>query len=121
MVKNPPANAGDGRDTGSIPESGGSPGGGPGNPLRYSCLENPMDRGAWPAVLHKAIESGMTEGLSTHILPPSAERRLIRGKSTCSVGSVGVFSPISQMRKLSSRLIPQSHLTHVPGLGRWPW
>ena len=46
VVKNPPANAGDTRDAGSIFESGRSPGGGHGNPLQYSCLENPMDRGA---------------------------------------------------------------------------
>ena len=49
MVKNPPANVGDIRDTGSIPGLGGSPGGGHGNPFQYSCLENPMDRGALPA------------------------------------------------------------------------
>ena len=48
MVKNPPANAG---DTGSIPGSGRSPGEGNGNPLRYSCLENSMDRGAWWAIV----------------------------------------------------------------------
>ena len=47
MVKNPPANAGDIRDEGSTPGLGRSPGGGHGNPLQYSCLENPMDRGAW--------------------------------------------------------------------------
>ena len=46
VVKNPPANAGD-RDAVSIPELGGSPGGGHSNLLQYSCLENPMDRGAW--------------------------------------------------------------------------
>ena len=46
MVKNPTANAGDVRDPGSIPGSGRSPGEGNGNPLQYSCLENPMDRGA---------------------------------------------------------------------------
>ena len=45
--KDLPANAGDIRDTGLIPGSGRSPAGGNGNPLRYSCLENPMDRGAW--------------------------------------------------------------------------
>ena len=53
VVKNSPANAGDVRDTGSIPifhGSGKSPGGGNGNPLQYSCLENPKDRGAWPTV-----------------------------------------------------------------------
>ena len=47
VVKNLPAKAGDIRDMGSIPESGRSPGGGHGNPLQYSCLENSMDRGAW--------------------------------------------------------------------------
>ena len=52
MVKNPPASAGDLRDTGLIPELGRSPGGGHGNPLHYSCLENPMDRGAWRAIVH---------------------------------------------------------------------
>ena len=51
MVKNPSANAGDARDTGSIPRSGRSPGGRNGNPLQYSCLENPMDRGAWRATV----------------------------------------------------------------------
>ena len=47
MVKNPPANAGDIRDAGLVPGSGRCPGGGHGNPRQYSCLENPMDRGAW--------------------------------------------------------------------------
>ena len=47
MVKNPPANTGDIRDAGLIPGSGRVPGGGYGNPLQYSCLENSMDRGAW--------------------------------------------------------------------------
>ena len=49
MVKNPSANAG---DVSLIPGSGRSPGGGNGNPLQYSCLENPMDRGAWWATVH---------------------------------------------------------------------
>ena len=53
MVKNSPANAGDVRDAGLIPGSGRSPGGGHGNPLQYSCLENPMDRGAWWAMAHR--------------------------------------------------------------------
>ena len=46
-VKNPPAKAGDTRDVGWIPGLGRSPGGGNGNAFQYSCLENPMDRGAW--------------------------------------------------------------------------
>ena len=61
MVKNPPANSGDLGDSGSIPGSGRSPGGGHGNPLQYSCLANPMDRGAWRATVHGVTESGMTE------------------------------------------------------------
>ena len=52
VVKNLPANVGDIKDLGSIPRLGRSPGGGHGNPLRYSCLENPMDRGAWQATVH---------------------------------------------------------------------
>ena len=47
MAKNPPASAGDAGDVGWIPGLEGSPGGGNGNPLQYSCLDNPMDRGAW--------------------------------------------------------------------------
>ena len=58
VVKNLPANVG---DMGSVPESGRPPGGGHGNPLRYFCLENPMDRGAWRATVHRAAESDMTE------------------------------------------------------------
>ena len=57
MVKNPPASAGDVWDTGSIPESGRSPRGGHGNALQYSCLENPMDRGAWWAAVHSVTQS----------------------------------------------------------------
>ena len=52
-----PANAGDARDTSLIPGSGRSPGGGNGNPLQYSCLGNPMDRGAWWATVHGVTKS----------------------------------------------------------------
>ena len=55
------ANAGDTRDVGSIPGLGGSPGGGYGDPLQYSCLQNPMDRGAWQASVHRVAELDMTE------------------------------------------------------------
>ena len=58
VVQNPPANAGDIRDVGSIPGSGRSPGGRNSNLLQYSRLENPMDRGAWRATVHG---SDMTE------------------------------------------------------------
>ena len=51
------ANAGDIRDVGLIPGSGRAPGGGHGNPLQYSCLENPLDRGAWRATVHRVAKS----------------------------------------------------------------
>ena len=57
VVKNPPANAGDARDAGSIPGLGRSSRVGNGNSLQYSCLENPMDGGAWWAAAHGAAES----------------------------------------------------------------
>ena len=57
MVKTPPANAGDIRNAGSNPGLGRSPGEGNGNPLQYSCLENPMDRGAWQATIYKITKS----------------------------------------------------------------
>ena len=57
VVKNLPASAGDIREVGSIPGLGRSPGGGHGNPLQYSCLEKPMDRGAWQAAVHRVTKS----------------------------------------------------------------
>ena len=57
VIKNPRADAGDARDAGSIPGLGRSLGGGHGNPLQYSCLENPMDRGAWWATVHGVAQS----------------------------------------------------------------
>ena len=57
MVKNLSANAGDLRDTGYIPGLGKSTGGGHSNPLHYSCLENPMDRGAWQVVVYRITKS----------------------------------------------------------------
>ena len=57
MVKNPSPNAGDARDEGSIPGSGGSPRGGSGNPLKYSWLENPLDKIAWQATIHRVTKS----------------------------------------------------------------
>ena len=57
VVKNSPANARDIRDVGSVPESGRSPGGRLGNPLQSFCLENPMERGAWQAMVHMVLKS----------------------------------------------------------------
>ena len=57
VVKNMPANAGDVRETGSVSGSGRFSAGGDGNPLQYSCLENPMDRAAWQATVHEVAKS----------------------------------------------------------------
>ena len=61
MVKSLPDSAGDIRDVGSIPGSGRSPTGGHGNLLQYSCLENPIDRGGWRAMVHRVAESDTNE------------------------------------------------------------
>ena len=65
VIKNPPANARDIRDTGSIPGSGSSPGEGQGNSLQYPCLENSMDSGSWQATVHGVTKSQTR--LSTHV------------------------------------------------------
>ena len=74
VVKNPSANAG---DSGSIPRSGRSPGAGNGNPLQYSCQDNPMDRGGWWTTVHGVTkELDMTEHTCTHnckVLPKGQE------------------------------------------------
>ena len=81
LVKNPPANAGDMRDADLIPRLGRSPGEGHGNPLQYSCLENPMDRGTWWATVHRVTKTqAQLKQLSTHAhnLPMVREEK--RGK-----------------------------------------
>ena len=60
MVEILPANAGAVRDTGSVPELGRSPEGGNGNPLQYTCLENPIDRGTWQAIVHSIAKTSDT-------------------------------------------------------------
>ena len=67
MIKNPPSNAGDIRDSGLIPGLGRSPGGGNGSPLQYPCLKNPMDREAWWATAYKVTKS-MTLHLSMSMM-----------------------------------------------------
>ena len=68
VVKNPPANAGDTRDAGSILGSGRSPGIGNANPLQYSCLESSMDRGLWRATVHNVAKSWTWQWLSMHTI-----------------------------------------------------
>ena len=74
MLKNPSVNAEDTRDMGWIPGLGRSPGRGNGNPLQYSCLGNPMDRGAWWATVHKVAKS--QRGLSDSPSPPSTNTHM---------------------------------------------
>ena len=57
VIKSLPVNARDIRDTSLIPALGRSPGGGSGNPMQYSCLENPLDRGVWKAIVHRVTKS----------------------------------------------------------------
>ena len=79
VVKNPPANTGRLRDTGLIPESGRSPGGGHGNPLQSSQLENTIDRGAWQAMVHWVTRSWTwLKQLSTHIHPNRLKSKFLR-------------------------------------------
>ena len=67
VMKNPPANGGDARDTDMIPGLRRFPGRGHGNPLQYFCLESPMDRGAWQAMVHSVVKSQTRlKQLSTH-------------------------------------------------------
>ena len=67
MVKNPPANAGDIKGTGLIPRWRRSPVGGNGNCIQYSCLENPMDRGAWWSMVYGVTKSQpLLKRLSMH-------------------------------------------------------
>ena len=61
VVKNPPANVGNIKDAGSFPGLGRSPGGEHGNPLQVSCLENPIDRGTWRALVHGVTEADTAE------------------------------------------------------------
>ena len=127
VVKNPPANPGDIREVGLIPGLGRSPGGGLGNPFQYSFLENPMDLGAWRAIVHSVSKSGQdwssfacmhtqTEGMykTIPIKSPGAE-------------SLMHFSR-SQHIPCVSQLVAggiKHVLLHLPGRGLWklglPW
>ena len=69
MVNKPPANGGDARDVGSVSGSGRSHGEGNGNPLQYSYLENPMDRGAWQATVHGVSKSRTMTKLQASLSP----------------------------------------------------
>ena len=103
VVKNVPANAGDVRGAGSSPESGRSPGGGHGNPLLYSCLKNPRDRGAWRATVQAedvqlVRELYFPRNAPAYICPPQIAAE-VREKLllTCSKDSTTPGQPQSSM------------------------
>ena len=87
MVKNLPTNTGDARDEGSIPGSGRSPGVGHGNPLQYSCLENPMDRGACWATVHGVVVKSWTGlkrlGIKAFLAVTTGDRVLVGRGQGC--------------------------------------
>ena len=115
LVKNLPANSGDVRDPGLIPRLGRSPGGGHGHSLQYSCLENPMERGAWRASPWTHKESDTIEQLSTycsnvrrsHLLPPPTPSLPV-----CPPLSLYLFSASLPSILVASETSP----CHVPSL-----
>ena len=95
VVKNPPANATDVRDAGLIPGLGRSPEGGHDNPLQYSCLENPMDKGAWRATVHRVAKSQtQLKRLSMHALGYNGNNYCISTMCLCEdIISVNLLPP----------------------------
>ena len=113
MVKNLLTSAGDVRDTGSIPGPGRCLGGGHGNPLQYSCLQNPRDRGAWWATVHRVTESDTTE--RTHV--ESLSRSLVAMLSDV-VLTVLTVDPVSGMVHLGTgvRALGPPPMLPTPGI-----
>ena len=113
VVKNLPDNGGDIKNVGSIPGSGRCPGGGHGNPLQYSCLENPMARGAWWATVHRVAKSRtLLKWLSTHAEHWVEFSELYSRYSLVitfihinSVNSVNMSVPISPLTPLPASLL----------------
>ena len=96
MVKNLPAYAGDTGDMGSTPGLGRSPGERNGNPLQFSCLENAMDRVAWPAIVHRVAESDMTE--------LACMSRFECRKSSCTLGNLLILGTLGHLVILTKSL-----------------
>ena len=93
VIENPPANAGEVRDAGSIPGSGRSPGGGRGNPLYYSCLENPRDGGAWWAAVSGVAQRTRLMQLSSS---SSSSSKSLRDKNDVLPSSPCVHAKLFQ-------------------------
>ena len=123
VVKSPSTNAGDVRDTGSIPGSGRSPGGEHGYPLQYSCLGNPKDRGAWQAIVHSVSQSRtQLKQLSTHGFTHTHMESIHRKNMAAGLPTPGFIPGQTSIKRegetkinwwpLSALLRPQSHLYH---------
>ena len=108
VVRNSPANAGEPRDAGSIPGLGRSPGEGPGNPLQYSCLEKPIDRGAWQVTAHGLQRVGHSWSDSLH---PCRTRRSAPWSSAVHSGSAGSQEGCETAGEKAFRKVP-----HLPEL-----
>ena len=106
-VKNPPANAGDTGDTGSIPGSGRFPGGGNGNPLQYSSLKNLTDRGAWRTTAQRVTKSHMQLSTHTHTHTHTHTQHTHTHTQLCEAGATD-----TSVRTQESDL---RHHTSVPG------
>ena len=103
VVKNPPANAGDWGLPSSIPGSGRSPGGGHGNPLQYSCLENHMDRGGWQATVHWVTKSRTRlTWLSTHAISTKDRKELKPERPAMAPPRSSSGKPLSTCKPVSS-------------------
>ena len=104
VVKNWAANAGDGRDSSSIHGSGRSPRGGHGNPLQYSCLENPMDRGAWQATVQRVAHFSSVQSLS-HI------RLFVTPWTAAHLAPLSITNSQSLLKLMSIEpVIPSNHV-----------
>ena len=118
VVKNPPANARDVRDAGSFPGSGRSPGEGYSSPLQCSCLENPMERGAWQAIVHRVAQSRTPlKRLSTHALGRSGNPSGFLVVTRCLSCSkpCGILVPQPGIQSMSPALQTRFLTTGSPG------
>ena len=112
--KEPACNAGDAGDVGSIPWSGRSPGGGHGDPIQCSCLENSMDRGAWWATVHGHKESDMTENARPHHI--FIHSSVVDGQLGC-FHVLGIINSAAMNIGVHISFKPCFYLDMCPGVG----
>ena len=114
VVKSPPANAGDLRDSGLTPGLGRSPGGGHGNPLQYSCMENPKDRGAWWATVHGVTKSQSRSDLAAAAAATCQQKAIFTNVQV--MVTLTVVSPKSPASRSSTKIKPENGITTHPGV-----